>query len=84
MHLDEVNYLFPTGTKVEGILRQSADVEEVERRVQEYEQGTCYIQAAKFWDVVLDLRPLKNHSNLVGRYIYIYLYYVFLIYVHNI
>ncbi|KFK25490.1 hypothetical protein AALP_AA8G121400 [Arabis alpina] len=27
------------GTKVEGILRQSADVEEVERRVQEYEQG---------------------------------------------
>lgn len=28
-----------TGTKVEGILRQSADVEEVERRVYEYEQG---------------------------------------------
>jgi len=28
------------GTKIEGILRQSADVEEVERRVQEYEQGT--------------------------------------------
>lgn len=27
------------GTKVEGILRQSADVEEVDRRVQEYEQG---------------------------------------------
>ncbi|WMV55617.1 hypothetical protein MTR67_049002 [Solanum verrucosum] len=27
------------GTKVEGILRQSADVEEVERRVNEYEQG---------------------------------------------
>ncbi|MQL92278.1 hypothetical protein Taro_024903, partial [Colocasia esculenta] len=27
------------GVKVEGILRQSADVEEVERRVQEYEQG---------------------------------------------
>ncbi|CAH2072367.1 unnamed protein product [Thlaspi arvense] len=26
-------------TKIEGILRQSADVEEVERRVQEYEQG---------------------------------------------
>jgi hypothetical protein len=30
---------FSTGTKVEGILRQSADVEEVDRRVQEYEQG---------------------------------------------
>lgn len=28
------------GTKVEGILRQSADVEEVDRRVQEYDQGT--------------------------------------------
>ncbi|KAG0455508.1 hypothetical protein HPP92_024800 [Vanilla planifolia] len=27
------------GIKVEGILRQSADVEEVMRRVQEYEQG---------------------------------------------
>ncbi|KAF8398242.1 hypothetical protein HHK36_017168 [Tetracentron sinense] len=27
------------GTKVEGILRQSADVEEVDHRVQEYEQG---------------------------------------------
>ncbi|XP_058088209.1 rho GTPase-activating protein REN1-like isoform X3 [Magnolia sinica] len=27
------------GVKVEGILRQSADVDEVERRVQEYEQG---------------------------------------------
>ncbi|CAF1778217.1 hypothetical protein Bca4012_045743 [Brassica carinata] len=27
------------GTKIEGILRQAADVEEVERRVQEYEQG---------------------------------------------
>lgn len=31
-----------TGIKVEGILRQSADVEEVERRVQEYEQGICF------------------------------------------
>ena len=28
-----------SGTKIEGILRQSADVEEVDRRVQEYEQG---------------------------------------------
>lgn len=32
-------FLF-AGTKIEGILRQSADVEEVDRRVQEYEQGT--------------------------------------------
>lgn len=28
-----------TGVGVEGILRQSADVEDVERRVREYEQG---------------------------------------------
>lgn len=27
---------------MEGILRQSADVEEVDRRVQEYEQGVCF------------------------------------------
>lgn len=30
------------GTKVEGILRQSADVEEVERRVKEYEEGKFF------------------------------------------
>lgn len=28
-----------TGVKVEGILRQAADVDEVERRVRDYEQG---------------------------------------------
>lgn len=33
-------FYFVAGIKVEGILRQSADVEEVERRVQDYEQGT--------------------------------------------
>lgn len=32
-----------TGTKVEGILRQSADVEEVDQRVQAYETGQ-YVQ----------------------------------------
>lgn len=31
---------------MEGILRQSADVEEVERRVQEYEQGIFLIRGA--------------------------------------
>lgn len=38
----QINFIFfnfSLGTKVEGILRQSADVEEVDRRVQEYEQG---------------------------------------------
>lgn len=34
-----LQFLESFGIKVEGILRQSADVEEVERRVQEYEQG---------------------------------------------
>ncbi|KAL0390767.1 UNVERIFIED_CONTAM: Rho GTPase-activating protein 7 [Sesamum calycinum] len=34
-----LRFLEKYGIKVEGILRQSADVEEVERRVQEYEQG---------------------------------------------
>lgn len=30
------------GIKVEGILRQAADVEEVDRRMNEYEQGLCH------------------------------------------
>lgn len=34
-----LRFLENFGTKVEGILRQAADVEEVDRRVQEYEQG---------------------------------------------
>ncbi|KAH6814815.1 Rho GTPase activation protein with PH domain-containing protein [Perilla frutescens var. frutescens] len=34
-----LRFLEKYGTKVEGILRQAADVEEVDRRVQEYEQG---------------------------------------------
>ncbi|MBA0564900.1 hypothetical protein Golob_009807, partial [Gossypium lobatum] len=34
-----LRFLEKFGAKVEGILRQSADVEEVDRRVQEYEQG---------------------------------------------
>jgi len=31
------------GAKVEGILRQSADVEEVKRRVQDYELGWFFL-----------------------------------------
>ncbi|CAL5434049.1 unnamed protein product [Camellia sinensis] len=34
-----LRFLEKFGTKVEGILRQAADVEEVDRRVEEYEQG---------------------------------------------
>ncbi|KAF2291868.1 hypothetical protein GH714_035924 [Hevea brasiliensis] len=42
------------GTKVEGILRQSADVEEVEHRVQEYEQGKTEFEADEDAHVVGD------------------------------
>lgn len=41
-----------TGTRVEGILRQAADVEEVERRVQEYEQGFFFIQVHVIEDMI--------------------------------
>lgn len=37
-----IDVCFASGTKVEGILRQAADVEEVDHRVQEYEQGICF------------------------------------------
>jgi hypothetical protein len=30
------------GSRVEGVLRQAADVDDVERRVREYEQGLCF------------------------------------------
>ncbi|CAL5084473.1 unnamed protein product [Urochloa decumbens] len=36
-----LRFLEKHGIKVEGILRQAADVEEVDRRLQEYEQGFC-------------------------------------------
>lgn len=34
--------IYKTGAKVEGILRQSADVDDVENRVREYEQGLLF------------------------------------------
>ncbi|CAM8913456.1 unnamed protein product [Rhodiola kirilowii] len=40
-----LRFLEKFGTKVEGILRLSADVEEVDRRVQEYEQGKTEFDA---------------------------------------
>jgi hypothetical protein len=39
-------HIFLSGTKVEGILRQAADVEEVDHRVQEYEQGIISFQVS--------------------------------------
>jgi len=48
-------FIFPSGTKVEGILRQSADVEEVDHRVQEYEQGRGPLKIAIFLNVFYEL-----------------------------
>lgn len=46
--------ILSTGIKVEGILRQSADVEEVERRVREYEQGmSSLLEFYNFYIIVL-------------------------------
>ncbi|KAF2291833.1 hypothetical protein GH714_035784 [Hevea brasiliensis] len=49
-----LRFLEKFGTKVEGILRQSADVEEVEHRVQEYEQGKTEFEADEDAHVVGD------------------------------
>ncbi|KAK1294522.1 hypothetical protein QJS10_CPA16g01038 [Acorus calamus] len=49
-----LRFLEKFGTKVEGILRQSADVEEVDRRVQEYEQGRTEFGADEDAHVVGD------------------------------
>ncbi|WJX59276.1 Rho GTPase-activating protein 7, variant 2 [Trifolium repens] len=49
-----LRFLEKYGTKIEGILRQSADVEEVDRRVQEYEQGKVEFDADEDAHVVGD------------------------------
>ncbi|OIW02811.1 hypothetical protein TanjilG_29587 [Lupinus angustifolius] len=49
-----LRFLEKYGTKVEGILRQSADVEEVDRRVQEYEQGKTEFPSGEDAHVVGD------------------------------
>lgn len=49
-----LRFLEKFGTKVEGILRQSADVEEVDRRVHEYEQGKTEFGADEDAHVVGD------------------------------
>ncbi|KAF5745015.1 rho GTPase-activating protein 7 isoform X2 [Tripterygium wilfordii] len=49
-----LRFLEKFGTKVEGILRQSADVEVVERRVHEYEQGRTEFESDEDAHVVGD------------------------------
>ncbi|KAG8660272.1 hypothetical protein MANES_02G139000v8 [Manihot esculenta] len=49
-----LRFLEKFGTKAEGILRQSADVEEVEHRVQEYEQGKTEFEADEDAHVIGD------------------------------
>jgi hypothetical protein len=47
-NLIEFNKYYKIGARVEGILRQAADVDDVERRVREYEQGLCFCSLI-FW-----------------------------------
>ncbi|XP_059636378.1 rho GTPase-activating protein REN1 [Cornus florida] len=42
------------GVKVEGVLRQAADVDDVERRVREYEQGKCEFSPQEDAHVIAD------------------------------
>jgi hypothetical protein len=51
------------GVGVEGILRQSADVDDVDRRVKEYEQGVCTSESPNLWDVLQDvlMKPTSHH-----------------------
>ncbi|KAM0066365.1 putative Rho GTPase activation protein [Helianthus debilis subsp. tardiflorus] len=48
------------GTKVEGILRQSVDVEEVERRVQDYETGKTEFGSDEDAHVVSDCHVIRE------------------------
>lgn len=36
-------YILHAGVKIEGILRQAADVDDVEHRIREYEQGLLHV-----------------------------------------
>ncbi|GMJ02512.1 ROP1 ENHANCER 1 [Hibiscus trionum] len=49
-----LKYIEEYGYKVEGILRQAADVEDVERRIQEYEQGKTDFTSAEDGHVIAD------------------------------
>lgn len=54
--------IFWEGIKVEGILRQSADVEEVEQRVHEYEQGRLWCNLATVLIFLVSHASLSFHS----------------------
>ena len=63
-----------TGVGVEGILRQSADVEDVERRVRDYEQGD------NFLTILFLLKKLSLTAWCTSSAVYsphIFLYYTF-------
>ncbi len=57
------------GVGVEGILRQSADVDDVDRRVKEYEQGVCTSESPNLWDVLQDvlMKPTSHHLAVQNR-----------------
>ncbi|GBG84655.1 hypothetical protein CBR_g39031 [Chara braunii] len=55
------------GLMVEGILRQSADVEDVERRVKEYEQGRNMFTPGEDAHVIADCVKGRCHGEVRGR-----------------
>ncbi|KAK3000137.1 hypothetical protein RJ639_022993, partial [Escallonia herrerae] len=63
-----LRFLEKYGTNVEGILRQSADVEEVDRRVQEYEQGKSEFATDEDAHVIGDCVKYHNRSMFSGNY----------------
>ncbi|KAK3005478.1 hypothetical protein RJ639_017511, partial [Escallonia herrerae] len=63
-----LRFLEKYGTNVEGILRQSADVEEVDRRVQEYEQGKSEFATDEDAHVIGDCVKYLNRSMFSENY----------------
>ena len=64
-------HIFLSGTKVEGILRQAADVEEVDRRVQEYEHGIIPFKLAFSLMLLMNWRTLVLFGRFQLNLIYI-------------
>ena len=50
-----------SGVKVEGVLRQSADVDDVDQRIRDYEQGT----SSKYPSMTIIISVTKFHTMLL-------------------
>ncbi|GER41907.1 Rho GTPase-activating protein [Striga asiatica] len=64
-----LRFLEKDGIKVEGILRQSADIEEVERRVQEYEQGKAEFDPIEDAHVIGDCIKSMFYVSMMGFWV---------------